>query len=31
MYEAGFEWGEYLGVSAPWESLRPPPPQPGGS
>jgi hypothetical protein len=33
MYEAGFEWGEYLGVSAPWESLKPPPPPPsrGGS
>ncbi len=26
MYEAGFEWGEYLGVNAPWEKLTPPPP-----
>jgi len=26
MYEAGFEWGEYLGVKAPWEKLTPPPP-----
>lgn len=26
MYDMGFEWGEYLGVSAPWEQLRPPPP-----
>ena len=26
MYDAGFEWGEYLGVSAPWERLNPPPP-----
>lgn len=25
---SGFEWGEYLGVNAPWESLRPPPPPP---
>ena len=25
MYDAGFEWGEYLGVKAPWEQLRPPP------
>jgi hypothetical protein len=31
MYEAGFEWGEYLGVKAPWEQLRPPPPPPGGT
>lgn len=34
MYDAGFEWSEYLGVSAPWESLEPPPPPapaPGGS
>ena len=23
----GFEWGEYLGVEAPWERLNPPPPQ----
>jgi hypothetical protein len=26
MYDAGFEWGEFLGVSAPWERLAPPPP-----
>ncbi|MBA2541342.1 MAG: hypothetical protein H0V17_17000 [Deltaproteobacteria bacterium] len=26
--ESGFEWGEYLGVNAPWESLKPPPPRP---
>jgi len=26
MYDAGFEWGEYLGVNAPWEQLQPPPP-----
>lgn len=26
MYDAGFEWGEYLGLSAPWEKLNPPPP-----
>jgi hypothetical protein len=25
MYDAGFEWGEYLGVNAPWEKLQPPP------
>ena len=32
MYGAGFEWAEYLGVSAPWERLKPPPPpSPGGS
>lgn len=29
MYESGFEWGEYLGVNAPWEKLNPPPPPPG--
>src|SRR5689334_25358419 len=23
---SGFEWGEYLGLNAPWEQLRPPPP-----
>lgn len=28
IYESGFEWGEYLGVSAPWERLRAPPPRP---
>lgn len=27
MYDAGFEWGEYLGLQAPWEQLRPPPPR----
>jgi hypothetical protein len=27
MYESGFEWGEYLGLKAPWEQLRPPPPR----
>lgn len=26
LYEQGFEWGEYLGVTAPWEELNPPPP-----
>lgn len=31
MYGTGFEWGEYLGVRAPWEQLRPPPPRPPGS
>jgi hypothetical protein len=24
--DSGFEWGEYLGVVAPWEQLEPPPP-----
>ncbi|HUS30464.1 MAG TPA: hypothetical protein VMZ53_18270 [Kofleriaceae bacterium] len=24
---SGFEWGEYLGLNAPWENLKPPPPQ----
>lgn len=28
MSGAGFEWGEYLGLSAPWEKLTPPPPPP---
>jgi hypothetical protein len=28
MYDSGFEWGEYLGVNAPWEKLTPPPPPP---
>lgn len=23
---SGFEWGEYLGLKAPWENLNPPPP-----
>jgi hypothetical protein len=27
MYESGFEWGEYLGLKAPWEQLRAPPPR----
>jgi hypothetical protein len=27
MSQSGFEWGEYLGLSAPWEQLRPPPPK----
>ncbi len=27
MSESGFEWGEYLGVNAPWENLKPPPPR----
>ncbi len=26
MYDAGFEWGEYLGANAPWEKITPPPP-----
>lgn len=25
MSSAGFEWGEYLGLKAPWEQLKPPP------
>jgi hypothetical protein len=29
MSDAGFEWGEYLGVKAPWEKLVPPPPRAG--
>ncbi|HEY1556045.1 MAG TPA: hypothetical protein VGF94_14505 [Kofleriaceae bacterium] len=28
MYDAGFEWGEYLGLEVPWEQLNPPPPPP---
>jgi hypothetical protein len=28
MYDSGFEWSEYLGVNAPWERLRAPPPPP---
>jgi hypothetical protein len=28
MYDSGFEWSEYLGVNAPWEKLRAPPPPP---
>jgi hypothetical protein len=31
IYGSGFEWAEYLGVSAPWEKIQPPPPPPGGS
>jgi hypothetical protein len=27
MSQSGFEWGEYLGLNAPWEQLRPPPPR----
>jgi hypothetical protein len=27
MYDSGFEWGEYLGLKAPWEQLRAPPAQ----
>jgi hypothetical protein len=31
MSSSGFEWAEYLGLSAPWEQLHPPPPPaPGG-
>ena len=25
IYERGFEWGEYIGAQAPWETLNPPP------
>jgi hypothetical protein len=25
--DSGFEWGEYLGLQAPWERLNPPPPR----
>jgi hypothetical protein len=28
MYDSGFEWSEYIGVHAPWEKLRAPPPPP---
>ena len=28
MADSGFEWGEYLGLQAPWETLKPPPPKP---
>ena len=28
MSASGFEWGEYLGLQAPWEQLTPPPPKP---
>jgi len=27
MADAGFEWGEYLGLKAPWEQLKAPPPR----
>lgn len=27
MYDAGFEWGEYLGLTTPWERVTPPPAQ----
>jgi len=27
MYDSGFEWSEYLGVKAPWEQLKAPPPR----
>jgi hypothetical protein len=27
MSDAGFEWGEYLGLKAPWEQLKAPPPR----
>lgn len=27
MYDSGFEWGEYLGVNAPWEQIGAPPPR----
>ena len=26
MYDAGFEWGEYIGAHAPWEKVTAPPP-----
>jgi hypothetical protein len=26
MSSSGFEWGEYLGLSTPWETIQPPPP-----
>jgi hypothetical protein len=31
LYEQGFEWGEYLGATVPWEQLEPPPPAPDHS
>lgn len=31
MYDSGFEWGEYLGLKAPWEQLKPPPPRATGA
>lgn len=27
IYDSGFEWGEYLGVNAPWEQIGAPPPR----
>jgi hypothetical protein len=30
MADQGFEWGEYLGVTMPWEQLQPPPPPSDG-
>lgn len=30
MADQGFEWGEYLGVTMPWERLEPPPPPSDG-
>ncbi len=30
MADQGFEWGEYLGVTMPWEQLEPPPPPSDG-
>ncbi|MDB4959015.1 MAG: hypothetical protein JWO36_6584 [Myxococcales bacterium] len=27
MSDSGFDWAEYLGVQAPWENLKPPPPK----
>jgi hypothetical protein len=29
LYDLGFEWGEYIGVTTPWEGLDPPPPPKG--
>jgi hypothetical protein len=31
MYDLGFEWGEYIGLTTPWEGLDPPPPPKGGA
>lgn len=30
IYDLGFEWGEYIGATTPWEGLDPPPPPKGG-
>lgn len=27
MYDAGFEWGEYMGAQVPWEQINAPPPR----